>query len=213
MAFDLKHFASNNFSEFDLVLHLAHDYKAKTQDFELILEQHVNLLEKNETPFLYFSSMSSHQGNTSKYSHQKRQMEEVFSSFGHSVMRLGLVFSGEAVPETNRPIKQIGTVLRYVRFPIPSDVNSPKFFLTSFQDIQSSVLGKLQRNDPPAIQDVYSIGPLNAPELSLSVNKNSKPRKELNFPIGFVLKCTSHTPFYDKFLNLSKGMSTTASND
>lgn len=213
MLFDLKHFESNSFSGFDLVLHLAHDYKAKTKDFELILEQHINFLGKNETPFIYFSSMSSHPGNPSKYSRQKRQMEEAFSSFGHTVFRLGLVFSGQDAPETNRPFKQIGSVLRYVRLHTPNDVNAPKFFLTSFQDIQSSILSQLYRNEPPAIQDVYSMGPLIGSELSMTIYKKTTYRKMTNIPIGFLLKCTFHTSFYDKLLNLSKGMNTIASTD
>lgn len=213
MSFDLRHFASNRFSQFDLVLHLAHDYKAKSQDFDLILDQHTIFLEKNETPFLYFSSMSSHPDNESEYSYQKCQMEKVFSSFGHAVVRLGLVFSGRDSPETNRPIKQIRAVLRYVRFPMASAVNSPKFFLTSFQDIESTIASKLQRNDPASIQDVYSIGPLSGPELSLSLSKESGPRNVMTFPIDLVLKFMFLTPFYDKFLNLSKGMKTTPLNN
>jgi len=100
-----------------------------------------------------------------------------------------------------------------VRFPNPSELNSPKYFLTSFQVIESAILTILNQDNPASIQDVYSIGPLSGSELSIRISKRSGRCKTMTFPMDLVLKFIFHTPFYDKLLNLSQGMKTTPVDD
>ena len=208
MEFDLKAFASNDFSRYDFVLHLAHDYKANNRDFDVILTQHAALLKNNKTGFVYFSSMSSHGENTSRYSYQKQEMEKVFASFGQTVIRLGLVYSGENTPEKNRPIKQIAKVLHYLRFLSNDEKNSSMYYLTSFHDVEFKVLEILDKNIPISIQDVYSLGPLSASQLYSFIARNPSNLKISSFPIDLFLRLIFLSPVYDKFLNFVNGMKT-----
>jgi len=209
--FSLQRFSENSFKDYDSVLFLAHDYGLKPTSFNKILIEVESCLQRHETEFLYFSTLSAYSGNRSRYSKQKLALEALFLDYGHVVLRSGIILPSESSAKL-RAQKQLLAFFKFIPFRLIDKERTTEYFLTDLSDVSKIISSVIARRSKK-IESVYSVGPISIDDL-LTLLGGKASFWKIPLRVSTLKNCLqslgplfSNVRIFDKVLNLSSGMS------
>lgn len=215
--FGLQEFSKNSFNNYDSVIFLAHDYDLKAKTFkDVLIEIELNL-QRDETKFLYLSTLSAHDGNRSRYSRQKLILEDLFLKYGHVVLRSGIIIEAESSTKLRAKF-QLLVFFKYLPFRLTDKKARAEYFLTDLkylsQIIIDVIIHRKHQNG-----NIYTVGPIGIESLlALLGGKVYLWKMPLNLSafkkfLQSLAPLLGESRIFDKVLNLISGMSNSSPNN
>jgi hypothetical protein len=168
-------------------------------------------LQRHETEFLYFSSLSAYSGNRSRYSKQKLALEALFLDYGHVVLRSGIILPSGTSAKL-RAQKQLLVFFKFLPFRLIDNERTTEYFLTDLSDV-SKIISRVISRRSQKIESVYSVGPIGIDDL-LALLGGKASFWKIPLRVSALKKCLqslgplfSDIKMFDKVLNLCSGMS------
>ena len=209
--FEMESASQVQFNGANFAIHFEHPRNVSLARFFHICREYENMLALDRwgsTHHILISSLSAQKGNMSRYSQDKLQLEDIFTKYSQSVVRIGLIDS--VVSEINPAYKNVRLLLRFWPLKVIG-AEKVAFYLTREDDFISFIQKTVTQSVKNFKVNLFSIKIVGLNDLTFRLVGRSRRIYFGFISYGFLLKLLNRlpvlTPFKEKVLNFFYGMS------